>query len=397
MLFVTGSLVHGGAERHSITVMNRLAERGHECHAVYVKNDPSQLGRIHLRGEGSARCLDAACYFDRRAVADFARHLEQLRPSIVVAANAYALMYSSLAVRRAGVAAPVAVTFHSTRLQGAKEQLKMALERPFFWAADCLVFVCQKQKAHWLRRGVFARRNEVIHNGVDSAGFCNAWNGAARVRMRQACGYTDEDYVIGMSAVLRPEKNPLQLVEAVARLRAAGVPARALLIGDGEMRPAVEARARRLNVESHIRITGLQAEVRPCIAACDAMVLCSFTEAFSLAALESMALHKPVVHSDVGGASEMIVPGWNGFLFPVGDTDALVERLRHLADRAISRTMGNNARARVEARFSEQTMVERYEQTLLELVRARGAAPAATARSGRLITEPRGVRGLHEE
>jgi glycosyltransferase involved in cell wall biosynthesis len=397
ILFVTGSLVHGGAERHSITVMNRLAERGYECHAVYVKNDPSQLERIRLRGGGTVRCLEAARYFDGRAVADFARHAAWIRPSVVVAANPYALMYSSLAVRSARLPAPVAVTFHSTRLQGAKEQLKMAFERPFFWTADCLIFVCEKQKRHWLRRGVLARRNEVIHNGVDTAEFCDAWNETPRAQIRRAYGFTDAHYVIGMSAVLRREKNPVQLVEAVARLRRMGVPARALMIGDGEMRPAVEERARRLNIESHILITGLQAEVRPCIAACDAMVLCSFTEAFSLAAIESMALHKPVVHSDVGGASEMIVPGWNGSLFPVGDTDALVEQLRLLSDRAVSRTMGNNARAMVEARFSEDTMVERYEQTVLELARARAGARLATVRSGRLITEPRSVRGLHKE
>ena len=371
LLFVTGSLVHGGAERHSIAVMNRLAERGYECHAVYVKNDPSQLGRIRLRSAGTVRCLGASGYFDRSALADLAQHVERLRPSVVIAANPYALMYSSLAVRGARLPVPVAVTFHSTRLQGWKEQVKMVLERPCFWAADCLIFVCEKQRRHWLRRGVFSRRTEVIHNGVDTAEFCDAWNGEARARTREAYGFTEAHYVIGMSAVLRREKNPVQLVEAVARLRRIGVPARALLIGDGEMRPAVEARARSLDIESHVLITGLQAEVRPCIAACDAMALCSFTEAFSLAAIESMALHKPVVHSDVGGASEMIVPGWNGFLFPVGDTAALVERLRLLADPAVSRTMGNNAREMVESRFSEQAMVDRYEQTLLELCRAR--------------------------
>ena len=54
-LFLTASLVHGGAERHSITLANRLAERGHECHAVYIKDDPSQLER--LRGTASVRCL----------------------------------------------------------------------------------------------------------------------------------------------------------------------------------------------------------------------------------------------------------------------------------------------------------------------------------------------------
>ena len=59
--------------------------------------------------------------------------------------------------------------------------------------------------------------------------------------------------------------------------------------------------------------------------------------------------------------------------------------------------MGNNAREMVEARFAETTMVERYEQALLELCRARAGARPATVRSGRLITEPRGLRGLHKE
>jgi glycosyltransferase involved in cell wall biosynthesis len=285
---------------------------------------------------------------------------------------------------------PLAVTFHSTLLQGLKEQVKMLLERPFFWRADCLVFVCAKQKTHWLRRGVFARRNEVIHNGVDTAEFCNAWNGAARAQTRQAYGFTEEDYVIGMSAVLRREKNPVQLVEAIAWLRSMGIAARALFIGDGEMRPAVEARARRLAIHEHVLITGLQAEVRPCIAACDAMVLCSRTEAFSLAAIEAMAMHKPVVHSDVGGAPEMIVPGWNGFLFPVGDGAALAAHLRRLADRAVSRMMGNNARERVESLFSEKRMVDRYEQTLLELCRARaGSVVNGRFGEGRAGARPR--------
>src|SRR5688572_31838792 len=51
------------------------------------------------------------------------------------------------------------------------------------------------------------------------------------------------------TAVLRPEKNPVQLVEAIARLRATGCPARALMIGDGDMRAAVENRARELGVD----------------------------------------------------------------------------------------------------------------------------------------------------
>jgi len=379
VIFVTASLTQGGAERHSITVANRLAERGHECHAVYIKKDDTQLDRIRLHNGGAVRCLNAARYFDRRALADFSAYISRVRPSAIVAANPYALMYSFLASRLSRLRVPLVVTYHSTRLLRAKEQLQMMIYRLLFWTSDCLVFVCEKQRRYWLRRGVFSRRIEVIYNGVDTKEFCDTWSPQERRALRSALGFSEADYVIGISALLRPEKNHLQLLEAIAMLRDLGIPARALMIGDGEMRGAIEARARELDIESDVVITGLQQDVRPYIAACDAMALCSFTEAFSLAAVEAMALCKPVVHSDVGGAAEMIVPGWNGFLFPVGDTRALVDKLAILADRTVSTRMGKNARGVVERLFSESAMIDRYERMLLDLCRARSDAREAMA------------------
>jgi len=366
-LFVTGSLSHGGAERHSIALMNRLAERRHECHAVYVKSGADQLERIRLRGSGTVQCLRAARYFDWAALQRFATHLGHLEPAAIVAANAYALMYAAWAMRLARRRVPLIVTFHSTRLLGWKEQLQMAAYRLLFWGADCTVFVCESQRGYWRARGVFSRRNEVIHNGVDTAAFSSARDAGAGARVRAALGFRDTDYVIGLAAVLRPEKNPLQLVDAIALLRARGIPAKALLIGDGPMRSAVEARARERMVADDVVITGYEQDVRPHIAACDVMVLCSLTEAFSLAALESMAMGKPVVHSAVGGAAEMISAGHNGALFPAGDTAAFVSALAALADRSSSRSMGRNARRTVETLFSEEAMVDRYEKLLLEL------------------------------
>jgi glycosyltransferase involved in cell wall biosynthesis len=74
-----------------------------------------------------------------------------------------------------------------------------------------------------------------------------------------------------------------------------------------------------------------------------------------------------VVLSDVGGAAEMIVPGWNGLLFPVGDTQDYVNRLLQLSDNASARRMGRHARAMIELKFSAETMTDRYEQLLVEL------------------------------
>jgi glycosyltransferase involved in cell wall biosynthesis len=364
-LFLTASLGYGGAERHSITLANRLAERGHECHAAYVKDDAGQLAR--LQGAASVRCLHARRYLDPRALKDLAELLARVRPSVVVAANPYSMMYAFLALRRCGLRAPLAATFHTTQVLDAKEWLQMLYYRPLFWAADCLVFVCEAQRRYWMPRKVAARSNLVIHNGVDT----EYWKPAGREeasRIRSVLGYAAHEHVIGLCAALRPEKNHVQLVEAIAALRARGVPARALLIGDGPMREAIEQRARDAGVPGEVRITGFQQDVRPYVAACDAVVLCSKTvETFSLAALEAMALGRPVVHSDIGGAAEMILAGENGFLFPVGDTPALVQRLAELAEPALRSRLGAAARELVAARFSERTMIDRYEATLLKL------------------------------
>lgn len=376
VMLVTGSLAHGGAERHAVTLMNRLAERGHECHGVYIKSDAAQLERVRLRGAGTLHCLNATRYFDRRALSAFIAHLSRVRPSAVVAANPYALMYSWLALRRLRLPAVLVLIYHSTRVIGLKEHLKLLYYRLLVWSADCTVFVCESQKRYCMRRGVFSRRNVVIPNGVDTAYFRDVFHAADREALRASFGFSSQDYVIGIAAVLRQEKNHLQLLEAVARLRAKGIPARTLLIGDGEMRGAIEARARALGIDRDVAIAGFRQDVRPYIAACDAVALCSLTEALSLAAIEAMAMGKPVVHSEVGGAADLIIPGRNGLLFPAGDTAELIDRLTQLADRERAARMGREARATVEAFFSESAMVDRYEGTLRAISAAGSGAPA---------------------
>ncbi len=76
---------------------------------------------------------------------------------------------------------------------------------------------------------------------------------------------------------------------------------------------------------------------------------------------------KPVIHSAVGGAKEMIVAGRNGDLFGPGDTKALVNSLAGMAVSGMAKGMGANARTVVETRFSEKSMVDRYESLLLDI------------------------------
>ena len=141
ILFVTGSLVHGGAERHSITLANRLAERGHECRFAYVKPDHSQLERLN---GVPAQCLESRSYLDFAALRTLRTIVYERRPSVIVSANQYALMYASLARGKV----PLMETFHTTQVRNAKEMLQMLYYRPLFWNAERLVFVCEPQRRY---------------------------------------------------------------------------------------------------------------------------------------------------------------------------------------------------------------------------------------------------------
>ncbi|MGE0030819.1 MAG: glycosyltransferase [Steroidobacteraceae bacterium] len=398
LLCITGSLAHGGAERHAVTLVNGLAALGHECHLAYVKDASAQLERLRPGRRGTVQCLGATRYLDRRAVSDLAMLMKRLNPSVVLAQNPYALLYAWLARASARARAPIVTAFHSNRLLGVKERLQMAAYRPLYWSAACTVYVCEAQQRRWRRQGVFSRRNEVIYNGVDLEAFAPGAAAGRPHELRRSLGFDADAYVIGITAALRPEKNHLLLVDAVAELRAGGNPACALLIGDGEMRPAIEARARELGIAAAVAITGFRQDVRPYVHACDTMVLCSDTEALPLAALEALALGKPVVHSAVGGAAEIIMPGVNGELFPPGDRQALVLHLAALVDPALRARMGANARRVAEERFSERAMIRRYETLLLGIAdrRERRVQPVdgATARAPAVLLLGPGLNAL---
>jgi glycosyltransferase involved in cell wall biosynthesis len=387
-LFVTSSLAYGGAEKQTITVMNRLAGRGHECHAAYIKENHALLDRVRLRSESSVRCLAADHYLDRSALADLAALIANLQPTAIVAANPYPLMYAMFARRLARTRTAMVVTQHAPRISGARDFLQMLLYRPFFWMADCAIFVCDRQRRYWWRRGLLAKRNVVIYDGVDTNRFTDTTTREHRAAIRRVFGFDPTDFVIGAIGDLRKEKNQIQLVTAVERLRRAGVPARALLIGDGVQRTEIEARAAERGVPRDIAVTGFVHDVRPFVSACDVLAVCNLSDAMSLGALEAMSLQKPVVHSNVGGAGEMIHPGYNGFLFRANDTAALVAHLARLTNPDDRRTIGAHARGIVERRFSEQRMIESYESLLLKLTaksRDRRRKPVRARRNGSAV------------
>ena len=244
----------------------------------------------------------------------------------------------------------------------------MSLYRALCRRLDLLVYVSRLQRAYWNAHRLRARREIVIHNGIDTNHFRDHFTSAQKQAVRERYGFLASDYVIGICAVLRPEKAHGDFLLALARLRSGGRPAKGLVIGDGTERAAIERQIKQLGIAGDVVITGFQPDVREFIAACDVMTLTSHAvETFSLAALEAMAMAKPVVITEIGGAAEQVVPGENGFLFAPGDIDALVQFLSALSLPERRASMGRAAEASVRERFTQSKMIEAYSRELAAL------------------------------
>jgi glycosyltransferase involved in cell wall biosynthesis len=358
LLVLMTSFVHGGAERHTITLVNSFS-RSMRVVLAYLKPDESLLPHLHRTQLHELAFLNARKGLDAQALGRLAALMDQHRPSLVLCVNAYPLMYAHLARRMAKAKPAIVDILHTTLMRTWKERLQMLLYRPFYWMSDRVVFVCENQQRHWRRRVLFSRRNAVIYNGVDTQFFA-PFGPAQALSSRAAFGLHANDHVVGISAVLRPEKAHELLLQAVAQARTAGMGWKLLVIGDGVTRQRIEAEAQRLGLSDQMLITGLLPDVRQAIAACDVMALVSVSETFSIAAIEAMAMGKPMIMSNIGGAEEQVDTGRQGYLFPSRDVASLAECLRLCWDREHAASLGDNARRRVEAEFSMPAMLDAY-------------------------------------
>jgi colanic acid/amylovoran biosynthesis glycosyltransferase len=125
-------------------------------------------------------------------------------------------------------------------------------------------------------------------------------------------------------------KGQLLLIEAVHQLVSEGIPVQLVLVGDGELRPTIEALITQLQVQDHVEITGWAntASVRQQLLAARAMVLPSFAEGLPVVIMEALALGRPVITTYIAGIPELVESGVCGWLVPAGSIETLTAALR---------------------------------------------------------------------
>lgn len=183
------------------------------------------------------------------------------------------------------------------------------------------------------------RKIQVVHCGVDEE------------FLTQAATPVPETQQLVCVGRLSEQKGHLLLLEAIAPLAAEGIPFKLVLVGDGELRPQVEAAIAQYGLQSHVEITGWasSAEVRQHILKARALVLPSFAEGLPVVLMEALALARPVVSTYVAGIPELVEPGRSGWLVPPGAVEDLTAALRQVlqADSETLSAMGKHGRSRV--------------------------------------------------
>ena len=310
--------------------------------------------------------------FDPRIVSDLVS-LARARDARILHVHGYAAAdFGRLAARRAGAALVLHEHFADPRMpayQGLADRLLSGL-------TDRAIAVSGSTRDFLVReRHVPAARVRLIWNGAPLEEFATAPPGA-RESLRAAWGLGPDALAIGTIGRLSEQKGQRDLLDAAARVVRSDPRARFVLVGDGDLRPALEAQARALGLGDRLLFAGHRTDVPAVLAALDLVCISSTYEGTPLALFEAMAAGRAIVSTAVDGCREVLEDGRTALLTPPRDPAALATALdRVLADDVLRGRLG--AAASIESRRYDIAECVRqiealYDEVLAE--RARGAA-----------------------
>jgi glycosyltransferase involved in cell wall biosynthesis len=357
----------GGVAEHVVHLSRALVGRGWAVEALVDRGTPVSVAlaaagaRVHeVRFPRAPAAADLAAAerlwaLDRRS-----------RYAIVHAhsSKAGALTRAVLPRRRRLVYTPHCFAFAATvgRLETFAYR---AIEQALTPRSGAIVAVCgwERKLAERSLAGAAARLR-VIPNGVPA---CPAADPAPEL-----LEFKGDRPLAGLVSVLRPQKDPLLALRALARIAANGPPpGRLAIVGHGQLRSAVRSEIGRLGLEAHARWFGFTGGVGRYLRALDLLVLSSAWEALPLSVLEAMSCGLPVVATRVGGVPEAIADGVSGRLVPSRDAEALADALGDLLRSPERRAaMGAAGQAAWRRGFRLEPMVDSVEGLYRELLAA---------------------------
>jgi glycosyltransferase involved in cell wall biosynthesis len=353
----------GGTERHLSYLASHLNKERYKPHVVAFDMGDSPIAN-RLRAEGvEVIHLPVSRYYTPQGFLrglELAGLLKRLKIDIVQTFHFKADTYGALVAWLAGVRP---ILSSKRDIGDRKKRVHLLLHRLTRPCLSGWIAVADAVGESVIRKeGIRRDRIKVIYNGVDTERFRPA-DPARRETERTRLGLRKEDFVVGMVAVFRPEKNHELLFRAAKALCQEIPEIRVVCVGGGSMLDQYRSFCRENGLEGRVVFTGATDDVLPHLMTFDVGCLVpGSNEGFSNAILEKMAMGLPMVVSDVGGNREAVVDGWNGLVIPPHDLEALIRSIRALyEDRVRRNEMGMRSRKRAEETFGMERMIQEHE------------------------------------
>lgn len=364
----------GGPARQEISLTRGLRDRGWRAELVTGVEGPAE-GRIEPTGLSVTLVptLQREPNIRRdRAAARALRHLIQERSPDVVHTNlAKAGALGRWAAHRAGV--PVIVhTFHGHVLDGyfsrGRRRAYLEVERRLAGWSDALLAVSAATRDELLGLGI-GRPDQwhVMPLGIELESLEREPPSAAEARA--SLRLPPSGPVVGIVGRLVPIKDHETFLLAAREIVRSRPETTFAIAGDGEMRPALERRARELGLGESVRFLGWVQDLPMLYAATNLVVLTSRNEGTPVSLIEASTAGKPVVATRVGGVPEVVQDGRTGFLVQAREPAAVARQvLRILETPELGASFGRVGRASTPERFSAARLAERTDELYRELV-----------------------------
>jgi glycosyltransferase involved in cell wall biosynthesis len=312
--------------------------------------EPIESHGIEVVCIGGRRGLDLRTPFRLRAL------IAELEPSLI-----HAHLPSAGLIARISTSVPVVYTEHN--VAASYRQPTRTLNRLTYRRNRAAVAVSDAVAdsiSHFP-----GSRPKVILNGIsveqpEDAGL-----------IRDELGMNSDSPLVVHVGNIRPHKGHSTLIRAAALLGSRVPGVRVVSVG-AEKEPGdldrVRSEARHAGADDHITFLGRREDARRFLAAADVVVNPSDVEGLPVTLLEALSFSRPVVATDVGGVSQVVINEETGLLVPPGDPVALADAIEVALTDPRASTWGRRGKQLVEERHGLEKMVQAYEELYLTLM-----------------------------
>lgn len=338
----------GGAEIMCENLTRAQLALGQDVTVVCLYNRPTPISRRMEQAGVRILWLDKQPGLDLSMVPKLRRVFRQERPH-VVHTHLDVIKYAAAAAHMEKI--PCCVhTVHSVADKEAEGRIQKWINNAYFRLGWSLPVGLSREVRGSIAEfyGLEKEKIPMIPNGID----------LSRCRPKDSYGLGQTVNLVHVGRFDVP-KNHEGLLRAFQKLHSRDGRWRLTLVGDGDLRPAMEELARELDILRWVDFCGMRQDVYPYLQQADIFILPSLYEGNPMTIIEAMGTGLPIVASRVGGIPDMLEDGKTGLLVPC-QVDAICAACETLAgDENLRQDLGQQAR-RDSVRFSAQSMARQY-------------------------------------